>query len=133
VDDAGELVETVTPSTNAGPNACLPPYAYGASRSRVLARGLRSTASVFSYFGKPTTGSLTGAAAPMTGNPPSVPTTTPDLTPDVVDSVSDIELVQIDLSVGTSSNPAVAPTHATIAVSLPNHLVASVNLPDSAC
>jgi hypothetical protein len=45
--------------------------------------------------------------------------------------LSAVELVSIKLNVDQPSNPAVAPTGATITVSLPNHLVSSV--PGSAC
>ena len=123
VTDAGELVETVTRSTNSGPSACLPPYHYGSGSTRVLARGISSGTQIFSYFGKPTTSNMNGSALTLAGTPPRLATS----------DLGNVELVGIDLTVDPDSHPSVAATHATITVSLPNHLVAAANLPDSAC
>jgi Tfp pilus assembly protein PilW len=119
----GKLLETVTPATNSGPNACLPPYTYGASTTRTLATGVNTSHPVFTYFSQPTAANLSGAPLSLIGSPPAL---------SAVDR-GGVELVGMTLSVGQSSNPKVAPTGASITVSLPNHLVATPSLPGAAC
>ncbi|HEX3900803.1 MAG TPA: hypothetical protein VHW74_16745 [Mycobacteriales bacterium] len=126
----GVLTETITPSTNTGPGACKPPYSYGAASSRVLATGVSMTTPVFTYFGQPTVAAPTPTPMPLVGSPPTLPPTVVQ-TPASNQGLSAVELVRIVLNVDQSSNPAVAPTGATITVALPNHLVSSV--PGSAC
>jgi type II secretory pathway pseudopilin PulG len=119
----GNLRETVTPSTNSGPLACQPPYAYGTGVTRTLASGVSTSSPVFSYFSQPTATNLTGMALSLVGTPASLSTS----------DMAAVELVGVTVLVGQNTNPSVAPTGATITVSLPNHLVATTSLPKSAC
>lgn len=118
-----EVQETVTPSTNSGPDACDPPYTYGAGTTRTVATGVSSSQPIFSYFAQPTAANLTGVPLTLVGRPGALSTA----------DMARVELVGITLSVNQSTNPPVASTGATITVSLPNHLVATPNLPGSAC
>ena len=119
----GNLLETVTPSTNSGPHACSPPYSYGTGSTRTIATGINAVGNVFSYYSQPTAANITGVALPFVGSPPALSTA----------DLANVELVGINLSVGKSTNPSVTPTNASITVSLPNHLVATASLPGSAC
>lgn len=119
----GDLQETVTPSTNSGPNACMPPYSYGAGVTRTLATGVATTEPIFSYYSQPTTADLNGVPLSLVGSPPSLSAT----------DMANVELVAMSLSVGNSTNPSVVSTAATTTVALPNHLVAVASLPGSAC
>jgi type II secretory pathway pseudopilin PulG len=116
-----ELRETVTPSTNTGPDACMPPYAYGSGVTRVLATGV-SAGPVFSYFSQPTAASLAGVALAPGGSGSLSAADLPD-----------VELVGMNLEVGQDSQPKVAGTNAVVTVALPNHLVDPLNVPGSAC
>jgi type II secretory pathway pseudopilin PulG len=120
----GDLIETVTPSTNSGANACLPPYTYGGSRSRVLAQGLGESPAIFSYAEQPEHAAvLGGQPLTMTGSPPALSS---------ADRAS-VELVTILLEVDHDPNPGVASTVAKTVVALPNQLVSTDNLRASAC
>jgi type II secretory pathway pseudopilin PulG len=129
---SGNLVETVTPSTNSGANVCTPPFSYGATPtiSRTLATGVGTSPTIFTYATQPATPVVSGSPMALSGTPASLTST----------QLGQVELVTITLSVnnsGTSptgdANPPVSATGAQTTVSLPNHYVASTSIPGSAC
>jgi type II secretory pathway pseudopilin PulG len=120
----GDLIETVTHSTNSGANACSPPYTYGGSRTRVLAQGLDDSPAIFSYATQPDAGGVVGGQPlTMTGSPPALSSAARD----------SVKLVTIQLEVDHDPNPGVAATVAKTVVALPNQLVPTPSLRTSAC
>lgn len=121
VNASGQLVQSVTPSTNAGANICTPPFSYGTTTTRVLANGLSTTATIFTYATQSTPPTIGGSTLTLSGTPAALSSA----------QAATVELVKINMSVNVSSNPKVSNTGAQTLVTLPNKLVTSI--PGTSC